>query len=125
MEFRSTPRARDGIRSGREAQKVRHNSNCVVVLALCRHRQFGSTIGGRWCDRSISTPQATACQAEPSQSKMVEFVRAGQIKNIGEAGSFDALFCHDNDVERLIGMMGFGSNEAEFSPTINHIGWSR
>ena len=52
-------------------------------------------------------------------------VWAGQIKNIGEAGSFDALFADDSDVERLIGLMGFSSNEAEFSPTINHIGWSR
>jgi hypothetical protein len=51
-----------------------------------------------------------------------QVVWAGAIKDIADAGSFDALFCHDDDVERLISLVRSGSVEAAPSPRINLFG---
>ena len=34
-----------------------------------------------------------------------QVVWAGRIEDLDEAGSFDALFCHNKDEERLIGLL--------------------
>ena len=34
-----------------------------------------------------------------------QVVWAGRIEELDEAGSFDALFCHDDDEEQLVGLV--------------------
>ena len=51
-----------------------------------------------------------------------QVVWAGRIGDLDEAGSFDALFCHDDDEEWLISLMLSGSAGAALSPKMNPIG---
>ena len=41
-----------------------------------------------------------------------QIVWAGLIKDIDEAGGFDAVFCHDDDVERLMSLVHSGNIQA-------------
>jgi hypothetical protein len=54
-----------------------------------------------------------------------QVVWAGAIRDIADAGSFDALFCHDDDVERLFGLVSSGNLRDADSPRINSLGSSR
>ncbi len=38
-----------------------------------------------------------------------QVVWAGTIKNFGEAGNFDTLFCHEDDEQRLIDLVRAGN----------------
>ncbi len=38
-----------------------------------------------------------------------QVVWAGAIKDIADAGAFDTLFCHEDDEERLIGLVRAGN----------------
>jgi hypothetical protein len=51
-----------------------------------------------------------------------QVVWAGLIKDIDEAGCFDALFCHNDDEEWLIRVMLSDSAGAALSPRMNPIG---
>jgi hypothetical protein len=54
-----------------------------------------------------------------------QVVWAGAIRDIDEAGSFDALFCHDDDVERLVSLMNSGNNLEAVAPRVNPVGSPR
>jgi hypothetical protein len=60
----------------------------------------------------------TSCHGTPGEVVAVEdgeVVWAGPIDALDEAGSFDALFCHDDDENRLLRLSL--SREAEESAT--------
>lgn len=54
-----------------------------------------------------------------------QVVWAGAIEDIADAGSFDALFCHDDDVDSLISLVNSGSFWLATGPSINPVGPSR
>jgi hypothetical protein len=54
-----------------------------------------------------------------------QVVWAGPIREIANAGSFDALFCHDDDVERLIHLVNSGSLREAVNSWINPVPSSR